>query len=203
MRVSKVKAAQNRQDILIAAGRLFREQGVRATGVDAIADAVDLTHGAIYSQFGSKEIIAVEAIRLALMRSTQRWQRMAKRERPKKAFPAIVTNYLSVAHRDAVGQGCVVAALASEIGRQPESIRDAFTDELKDAIEFLAEVMRGDDSSCSSDDAIAALTSMAGAVILARAVSDRELSDRILETTAKRVLDRARHQRTANLKSRR
>src|SRR5580698_5026983 len=125
MRVSKVKAAQNRQDILIAAGRLFREQGVRATGVDAIADAVDLTHGAIYSQFGSKEIIAVEAIRLALMRSTQRWQRMAKRERPKKAFPAIVTNYLSVAHRDAVGQGCVVAALASEIGRQPESIRDA------------------------------------------------------------------------------
>jgi TetR/AcrR family transcriptional repressor of nem operon len=203
MRVSKVKAAQNRQDILIAAGRLFREQGVRATGVDAIADAVDLTHGAIYSQFGSKEIIAVEAIRLALMRSTQRWQRMAKRERPKKAFPAIVTNYLSVAHRDAVGQGCVVAALASEIGRQPESIRDAFTDELKDAIEFLAEVMRGDDSSCSCDDAIAALTSMAGAVILARAVSDRELSDRILETTAKRVLDRARHQRTANLKSRR
>ena len=57
MRVSKGKAAQNRQDILTAAARLFREQGVSATGVDAITKDASLTHGAIYSQFGSKEAI--------------------------------------------------------------------------------------------------------------------------------------------------
>ena len=49
MRVSKEKAAQNRQDILTAAARLFREQGVSATGVDAITEDASLTHGAVYS----------------------------------------------------------------------------------------------------------------------------------------------------------
>ena len=44
MRVSKEKAAQNRQDILTAAARLFREQGVSATGVDAITKDASLTH---------------------------------------------------------------------------------------------------------------------------------------------------------------
>ena len=62
MRVSKEKAAHNRAQILNAAARLFRERGIGATGVDAITDDAGLTHGAVYSQFGSKEAIAVEAI---------------------------------------------------------------------------------------------------------------------------------------------
>ena len=60
MRVSKEQAAQNRQHILTAAARLFREHGINATGVDAITKDAGLTHGGLYSQFGSKEAIAVE-----------------------------------------------------------------------------------------------------------------------------------------------
>ncbi len=190
MRVSKEKAAENRQQILTAAARLFREQGVSATGVDSITKDVSLTHGAVYSQFGSKEAIAAEAIRLALMRSKRLWQRLAERKGAKKAFPAIVAEYLSRDHRDSVGQGCVVAALGSEIARQPQSVRDAFTEELKDALEFLAGVMPGDDPSRRYEDAIAAFAGMAGALILARAVNDETLSERILHTTAKRMLQR-------------
>ena len=54
MRVSKEKATQNRQDILTAAARLFQEQGVSTTDVDSITKDVSLTHGAVYSRFGSK-----------------------------------------------------------------------------------------------------------------------------------------------------
>jgi TetR/AcrR family transcriptional regulator, transcriptional repressor for nem operon len=190
MRVSKEKAAENRQQILTAAARLFREQGVSATGVDSITKDVSLTHGAVYSQFGSKEAIAAEAIRLALMRSKRLWQRLAERKGAKKAFPAIVAEYLSRDHRDSVGQGCVVAALGSEIARQPQSVRDAFTEELKDALEFLAGVMPGDDPSRRYEDAIAAFAGMAGALILARAVNNETLSERILQATAKRVIQR-------------
>jgi TetR/AcrR family transcriptional regulator, transcriptional repressor for nem operon len=190
MRVSKEKAAENRQQILTAAARLFREQGVSATGVDSITKDVSLTHGAVYSQFGSKEAIAAEAIRLALMRSKRLWQRLAERKGAKKAFPAIVAEYLSRDHRDSVGQGCVVAALGSEIARQPQSVRDAFTEELKDALEFLAGVMPGDDPSRRYEDAIAAFAGIVGALILARAVNNETLSERILQATAKRVIQR-------------
>jgi len=188
MRVSKEQAAQNRQHILAAAARRFREQGVSATGVDAITKDAHLTHGAVYSHFGSKEAITAEAIRLALRGSRCLWQRLAERKGVEQAFATIVAEYLSRAHRDAVGQGCVVAALGSEIARQPQSVRAAFTEELKDALEFLAGLMPGDDPARRYEDAIAAFAGMAGALMLARAVNDDTLSEQILHTTARRMI---------------
>jgi AcrR family transcriptional regulator len=67
----------------------FRERGLSATGIDAITEDAG-PHGAVYSQFGSKEAIAVEAIRSALMGSKRLWRRLAERGGPRKAFPAIV-----------------------------------------------------------------------------------------------------------------
>ena len=195
MRVSKERAVQNRHDILTAAARLFREQGISATGVDSITEDAGLTHGAVYSQFGSKEVIAAEAVRLALARSKHLWDRMAERRGRKKVFPAIVAQYLSPIHRDAAGHGCVVAALGSEIARQPSAVRDAFTQEFKNSLEFLADLMRENNPSHNDEDAIAAFASMVGALILARAVDDETLSDRILKSTAKRVIRSAKARR--------
>jgi TetR/AcrR family transcriptional repressor of nem operon len=195
MRVSKEKAAQNRQDILTAAARLFREQGVSATGVDSITKDASLTHGAVYSHFGSKEVIAAEAIRLAFMGSKRRWQRLAERKGGEKAFPAIVAQYLSPEHRDSPGQGCVAAALGADIARQSHSVREAFTEEFKDTLELWAGVMPGDNPARRYEDAIAAFASMAGALTLARAVSDKTLSDLILKTMAKRLTDPSNPQR--------
>ena len=195
MRVSKERAAQNRKDILTAAARLFREQGIAATGVDSITEDAGLTHGAVYSQFGSKEIIAAEAVRLALARSKHLWDRMAERRGRKKVFPAIVAQYLSPSHRDTAGQGCVVAALGSEIARQPAAVRDAFTEEFKISLENLADLMGANDPSHNDEDAIAAFALMVGALILARAVNDETLSDRILKSTAKRVIRSAKARR--------
>ncbi len=196
MRVSKERAAQNRRHILTSAARLFREHGIGATGVDSITEAAGLTHGAVYSQFGSKEVIAAEAVRLALLRSKHLWQRLAERGEKKKVFGSIVAQYLSPEHRDSAGQGCVVAALGSEIARQPRRVRDVFTREFKNSLNFLAELMCEDDPSCNREDAIAAFVSMLGALILARAVSDETLSHQILKTTAKRVTGASARPRT-------
>ena len=188
MRVSKEKAAANRHDMLTAAARLFREQGVSATGVDAITKGANLTHGAVYSQFGSKEAVAAEAIRLAFQGSKRRWQRLVERKGGEKALAAIVAEYLSRTHRDAAGQGCVVAAHGSEIARQPRSVREAFTEELKDGLAFLAGVMPGDDPAQRYKDVIAAFAGMADALMLARAVNDDTLSEQILHVTARRMI---------------
>ena len=58
MRVSKEKSAENRERILEAAARLFRERGLSGVGVDALTEAAGLTHGSLYSQFGSKSRLA-------------------------------------------------------------------------------------------------------------------------------------------------
>lgn len=188
MRVSKEKAARNRKQILTVAARLFREQGIRGTGVKAISQAARLTHGAFYSQFESKEALAVEAIQLGLARSKRIWQRAAEHRRGREAFRSIVAGYLSPEHRDAPGRGCVVAALGPSIARQPRTVRAAFTAELKDAIELLAGLMPGADPSRRHEDAIVAFACMTGALVLARAVDDERFSRRILETVAKRLV---------------
>ena len=196
MRVSKEKAAQNRERILTSAARLFREHGIGATGVDSITEDAGLTHGGLYSQFGSKEAIAAEAVRVALAKSQHLWQRLAERNGSRKVFPAIVAQYLSSGHRDSAGRGCVVAALGSEIARQPRAVRDSFTREFKKSLEFLVELMHEDDPTAGKEDAIAAFGSMVGGLILARAVSDETLSDQILKTTAKRVTGASKRPRT-------
>ncbi|HEV2169626.1 MAG TPA: TetR/AcrR family transcriptional regulator [Candidatus Binatus sp.] len=201
MRVSKQKAAQNRERILTSAARLFRERGIAATGVDSITEDAGLTHGGLYSQFGSKEAIAAEAIRFALGRGMRIWQRAVQRNPGKNALPEIVGNYLSRAHRDTPGTGCVVAALGTDIARQPRRVREAFTRQLQDDFEFLSRLMSGAKPADRYEDAIAAFSSMIGALILARAVSDDVFSDLILKSAAKRVIKRAkvrapRHART-------
>ena len=62
MRVSKQQAAKNRERILNAASRLIRERGISGAGVDALTHAAGMTHGSLYSQFGSKERLVEEAL---------------------------------------------------------------------------------------------------------------------------------------------
>jgi TetR/AcrR family transcriptional repressor of nem operon len=188
MRVSKEKAARNREEILTSAARLFREHGIGATGVDSITEDAGLTHGSLYSQFGSKQAIVTEAISFALERSKRGWQRAADGKRGKRALSDIVNTYLSRAHRDSPGKGCLIAALSGDVAREPQMVRQAFTRELKDVFEFLAGLMPDEASARRYEDAIAAFACMVGAVILARAVSDEAFSSRILKTAAKRVV---------------
>jgi AcrR family transcriptional regulator len=48
------------------------ERGLSGVGVDALIDAAGLTHGSLYSQFGSKERLAAEALSHALSTSFAR-----------------------------------------------------------------------------------------------------------------------------------
>ena len=52
MRITREKAAENRERILKAASRLIREKGISGTGVDTLTEAAGMTHGSLYSQFG-------------------------------------------------------------------------------------------------------------------------------------------------------
>jgi TetR/AcrR family transcriptional repressor of nem operon len=187
VRVSKENAAANRQQILAAAARLFREQGIGGAGVDAITEAAGLTHGAFYSQFESKEAVVAEAVRLAFDESRQALEDVAKRHGKSEAFARFVVGYLARNHRDSPGSGCVVAALGADVARQPKSIRTAFTKALKDTLETLADLVPGKSAAHRYDEVITLFSGMLGALILARAVSEEALSRRILKTVAKRL----------------
>jgi TetR/AcrR family transcriptional repressor of nem operon len=178
MRVSKKKAAENRERILAEAARLFRERGLSGVGVDALTDAAGLTHGSLYSQFGSKERLAAEAFGHALGTSSARMNDVG-------TLDDYVARYLSADHRDRRGDGCVMAALAGEIPRQGAAIRHSFTGAMRAMVKRIAGLMPG--RRKSEDAALAIVATMVGALTLARAVDEPELSDRILAAARTRL----------------
>jgi TetR/AcrR family transcriptional repressor of nem operon len=181
MRVSKEKAAENRERILTEAARLFRERGLSGVGVDALTDAAGLTHGSLYSQFGSKDRLAAEALSHALDSSSARMSDAG-------TLNDYVARYLSADHRERRGDGCVMAALLGEIPRQGAAVRHHFTDAVRAVTKRITSLMPG--RRRSEDDALAIVATMVGALTLARAVDDPELSDRILTAARTRLTAR-------------
>lgn len=187
------KAASHDRIVQIAAGR-FREAGVGALSVADLMQEAGLTHGGFYRHFGSRDELVAEALEEALAQSRAR---TAAAREAGADYAAIVADYLSPAHRDAPAAGCAVAALASEAGRLQDRPREAFTRHIEAGAETFLALLRAENPAATRADALLTLTAMAGALALARAVSDPALSDEILQGVGERLVTLAGPERKA------
>jgi len=103
---------------------------------------------------------------------------------PHPSFGALVRGYLSPRRRDDPGHGCLFAALGSDTVRQPRSVRRAFTEGLRARVDVLWRLLPGRSAAARREKALATWAGLVGAMILARAVDDFQLSDEILEAAA-------------------
>jgi TetR/AcrR family transcriptional repressor of nem operon len=102
----------------------------------------------------------------------------------KPSFGDVVRRYLSPRHRDDAGRGCLFAALAADVTRQPRAVRRAFTEGLRNRVEALATLAPGRSASARRQKALATMAGLVGALMLSRAVDDPALSEEILEAAA-------------------
>lgn len=177
MRYAAEKVAEKRRQILDKASGLFRQHGFNRVSVSDVMKASGLTHGAFYSHFKSKDELIDRSLEHASARNREGFSTEEVSAQPLLEY---VQRYLSQAHRDDPAAGCLMAALGSELGRQ-QAGKAAFTSHVKAVLYS----MEGAFSACPQLDArctsIKTLAAMVGALTLARAVSDRDLSDEILD----------------------
>ncbi len=105
---------------------------------------------------------------------------------------AFIRSYLSAQHRDECADGCPSAALLDEIGRRPDATRQVFTVELMGVVDDIASRLGPTDVNAARTDALTLFGLMVGTLQLARALTDRDLSDRLLAQgveTALKLLD--------------
>jgi TetR/AcrR family transcriptional regulator, transcriptional repressor for nem operon len=100
-------------------------------------------------------------------------------------FETAVRNYLTPEHRDDPAHGCPFAALGSDIVRQPRTVRHVMTEGFRTTIDKLVRMLPGRSARARRERALATMAGLVGALILSRAVDDSELSDQILEASAK------------------
>ena len=175
MRVTPEQKAETRERILGSAMALFRSHGVDAVGVDAIMHKAGLTHGGFYAHFASKEALVAEASAASLARSADKWEQIAQDADAGGALRRIVDGYLDPAHVAMAERGCVLATLGPEVARRRE-LRPAISVSIRRMISALAWCVPGR----SRRRALQILTSMVGAVVLARLADEPALADEIL-----------------------
>ena len=105
-----------RQRIFDTAAKLFYRRGIRAVGVDAIADRAKATKMSLYRNFPSKDELVAEWLRDHDAKFWQTWDKMAQmhpldaRKQLQAAF-ALLAKHVS----DPAARGCPMANAAVEI----------------------------------------------------------------------------------------
>ena len=206
MKVSKAQAAENRQGILDAAARLYRERGLTGVGVADITRDAGLTHGGLYRHFESKDALVREACARAFDWSIA----PLDGHTPNASVAERIQSYLSPQHRDAPGSGCPAAALAVDAARAGGELSQVFADGIERNIQRFAQLLADSEPGApavpvvpagtapqDADEATAAATAaihrahamqvlatMVGGLVLARATAAAQpgLSEEILTT---------------------
>jgi TetR/AcrR family transcriptional repressor of nem operon len=148
-----------------------------------------LTVGGFYKHFNSRDALVAEAVGRAL----ELWKRQvdaAASGGPPITYESLVDEYLSEAHRNHPGTGCPVGALAGDLARSDKRTRALASRKIQDNIELLATLIRDTnktDEDSARSQAVFSYCAMVGAIGMARAVSDEQLSREILKTAAQRL----------------
>ncbi|MGW6934562.1 TetR/AcrR family transcriptional regulator [Lentzea sp. NPDC054927] len=190
-RASRAEAAQHREQIVTATAQLLQERGSAGISVQDVMGAAGLSHGGFYKHFASKDELLGLATEVAFGSMLAHLADLAGND---DAWGRLVGDYLSARHRDEPGTGCPNTALAGESahagGEAP--LRTAYADGLVKTLESLTN-LEGlpADREAARRRAVVDLSTLVGALSLARATGGTALSDEILRTarealTAKR-----------------
>ena len=190
MRYSREHKQETHERIVRKASVRLREKGAHGIGVADLMKEAGLTHGGFYAHFDSREALVIEAFNYAMDRATERWRKMAEETPPEKRFAAIVESYLTALHRDDPGHGCAVPTLGPEIARESAKTRKAFAAKLDEMIQMMADQVPELPRKVARQQAIAALSTMAGALVLSRVAGTGEFSEEILGAGREAVLSR-------------
>src|SRR4030088_1706773 len=201
MRYSREHKLETHARIVKKASVRLREKGAHGIGVADLMKDAGLTHGGVSAHFDAREALVIEAFAYAMDRGTEHWRKLTEATPPEKRLAAIVDSYLSTLHRDNPGHGCAIPTLGAEIAREGPKTRKAFAAKLEQMIDMLAEQIPKVPRKAARKQAMAAIATMMGTLVLARVAGTGDFSDEILGAGREAVLDRAKPTKRATKKS--
>ena len=118
---------ETHERIVDVAARAIRRHGYAGVGVADVMKEAGLTHGGFYAHFDSRDALIIEALERAGRDSGEAVTRALERRAAKgvSAFRALVEAYLGDEHLASLETGCPVAALACDMPRQSDAVREA------------------------------------------------------------------------------
>lgn len=186
MGYSQAQKAESRARVLDVAAQQIREHGIDSLGVADCMRAAGLTHGAFYAHFDSRDALIVAALEQAIAEGHTRIDARIRdaEAHGKTPLEAMATSYLSEKHLNNAGKGCALCALAGEARHADQIVKALLTSHLHTLASRIADAAGTD----NEDRGLALLSTVIGAMTLARGVDDSALATRILSSALELVL---------------
>lgn len=181
MRVSNKVKAERHEKIIEEASRLFRGNGIEATGVADVMAAAGLTHGGFYRHFKSKDELAVVALNAAFNKFTAMLEDDIKEKDAGSAVRAYIENYLSMEHVKSRAQGCPIAALGPETEQSSPAIQATISQGIAKATSLIAQGIAAKTQQASKSKASGLLSLLVGTLIMARAANTDDDAEQVLQ----------------------
>jgi len=188
MRYPAEHKQETRQRIVDAASRRFRRAGA-AVGIGPLMKALKMTHGGFYRHFRSKDDLLAEALTRGFDDMRGRMGAALSKAPPGRELATIIETYLSEEHCANVAGGCPVAALASEVARQPRKVRLAMEQAVRRIAASVGRFMRGATEEERTRNAGVLFSAMSGTLAVARAVADEEMRRSLLASARKMYIE--------------
>jgi TetR/AcrR family transcriptional repressor of nem operon len=176
------KAASHDRILDIAAARIRRD-GIDGLAVAELMKEAGLTHGGFYRHFGSRDQLVAEAAQRALSQGSE-WTIAAGKLGGQRGFTALVDGYLSTWHRDHPESGCGVAGVAADVARVGGAAQASYSRQVQECLDVLADLSGNPDRQAAEREAVLTLSVLVGAISIARAIDDPDLSRHILASAA-------------------
>jgi TetR/AcrR family transcriptional regulator, transcriptional repressor for nem operon len=180
MRYQSGYKAEKRMQLLEISGQIAKKNGFAATGIDSFMKAAGVTSGAFYSHFSSKQDLFKALVEHELNGSIEKWQNNPH-EQAEQWIEFELNRYLTLSHVNHADYGCVVPALANEISRTDNDIKQLYQKELQRGHALFANRLGSDEK------AWAVLCQLVGAILVARSIADEAIQLVILESSKKSI----------------
>lgn len=187
MKKSRIETADTRKRILATATRMFMENGLAETGIASIMSAAGLTQGGFYRHFSSKEQLIAEANGAANDRMFALFDAATSGKPAAEALDIVVGMYLDQLQDTGREVLCPLPSLGTELRRSDKLVRDTALTGYERLLRLFAELVGRTGAADPEGLAEAIVTTMVGAVLLARLAVGRDAGRNVL-CNARRVI---------------
>jgi TetR/AcrR family transcriptional repressor of nem operon len=189
MRYGPDHKAQTHRKIVKDASRRVRAEGISGAAVSSVMRDAGLTHGGFYKHFESKDALLAASLSEAFREIADRFARAAEKSPPRKAWKSIVKAYLSPEHCDHPELGCPLAALSPDLARAEGAMKGQIVEAMTQYRDRLLPFMPGRRKADRERAFLAMISTMLGAVALARVLPDRAARAKVLKTARDFLLE--------------
>ena len=167
-----------RERIIRTAGELFRRQGYDGTGLNQILDESGAPRGSLYFHFpGGKQQLAAEAVTVAgaMFGEGMEWS-LDSTDDIAEGVARIIEYIAADLERSGFERGCPIGAVTLDAASSSEPVRSACRDVFDRWLTLFEQRLRsaGWTPEAASEEAVLIVSSVEGALMLARSRRDAE-----------------------------